>query len=102
MDDTDLNVHSVYKIGTRTALIMGCERNLLIMTITLAITVGFSLQSLLGIVLAVGFFVFMLGILRKMAKVDPFLSQIYIRHIHFKKSYLAHATHFGITNKIYK
>ena len=56
MDDTDLNVHSVYKIGTRTALIMGCERNLLIMTITLAITVGFSLQSLLGLVLAVGFF----------------------------------------------
>lgn len=45
MDDTDLNVHSVYKIGTRTALIMGCERNLLIMTITLAIVVGFSLQS---------------------------------------------------------
>lgn len=102
MDDLDLNVHSVYKIGTRTALIMGCERNLLIMTITLAAAVGFSLQSFLGIVLAVGFFVSMLGIFRKMAKFDPVLSQIYIRHIQFKKTYLAHATHFSVNKKYYK
>lgn len=102
MDDIDLNVHSVYKIGTRTALIMGCERSLLIMMITLAAAVGFSLQSFFGIVLAVGFFVIMLGIFRKMAKFDPVLSQIYIRHIHYKKTYLAHATHFAINNKTYK
>ncbi len=102
MDNTELNVNYVYKIGTRTALLMGCERNLILITFILCGVCSFALQSLLGIVFALVLLLVSLSLFRQLAKSDPKMSEVYLKHIKFKKFYPAHATHFGVCNKIYK
>ena len=102
MEDTELNVNYVYKIGTRTALIMGCDRSLLILLFTLCGVCAFALQSIIGCVIAIVIFLVCLSLLRQVAKADPRISEVYIKPIKFKKYYPAHATHFGVCNKTYK
>lgn len=102
MDDQELNSTYVYQIGTRTALLMGCERSLLIFSLTLCATAGYAMQSLLGVGISVFLFCVILATLRKMAKYDPMLSIVYRNHVKYAQYYSAHATHFGICNKIYK
>ena len=102
MDDADLNVNYVYNIGTRTALIMGCDRSLLILLFTVCGVTAFALQSLIGCVISIAIFLVILSGLRQAAKVDPRISEVFLKHIKFKKFYTAHATHFGVCNKNYK
>lgn len=100
--EEELNVHPIYLIGTRAVLLLGCERRLLLFSATLLVATAYSLQNIAGLVLTGFMAIFLIGILRKMAKYDPYLSEVFISQRRFKKFYHAHATHFGINNKKYK
>ena len=102
MDDQELQQHVLYKIGTRTVLLLGCERKLVLFLATIIAGMIFAVKSFVGgaIILLGGFIA--LYFLRMMAKSDPLLSEVYIRHRQYKPLYLAHATHFGINNHKYK
>ncbi len=73
---------------TRPALIAGCERTPLIALgmICCIMAITMNLYLFLGsiVVALIG-----MGILRRMAKKDPIMIKIYLRHIKFNKNYMS-------------
>ncbi len=73
---------------TRPALIAGCERiplialgmvcTIMAITVNRYLLVGSVCVAVIGI-----------GVLRRMAKIDPHMIKIYLRHIKFKKFYVS-------------
>ena len=84
--------------------IWGVERKLVLLVVLisstmmgLSITLPFWTKAF-----AIGFFVFCYTSLKLMAKADPVLSQIYLRHIKYKGYYLSHSTPYCAFSKTYK
>lgn len=64
----------------RPLLLLGGERSLVLLTGMLAAVLIFSLGSVVIGAIGVGFWLIALMILQRMAKHDPDLSRVYIRH----------------------
>ncbi|MBU1386955.1 MAG: VirB3 family type IV secretion system protein [Proteobacteria bacterium] len=73
---------------TRPALIAGCERVPLI-ALGMICTVMAITISIYLILLAIGVAFIGVGILRRMAKKDPIMVTIYLRHIKLRKLYMS-------------
>jgi len=80
---------------SRPDLLFGCERQLALLV---------SMTSLVLVVVAITWLAAALGVLiwfgamaalRSMAKADPILSKVYLRHIRYRNYYPAHATIFS-------
>jgi type IV secretion system protein VirB3 len=74
---------------TRPLLMMGCEREPLIISALLAVTMVFMLRSLVLAIVGVAFWVISVGVLQRMSKSDSQLSKIYLRHIKYRSYYPA-------------
>lgn len=86
---------TVHRALNRPDLIAGCERELILAVglITVALVV-----VALNIVAAIaGVFIWLVSIviLRKMAKADPFMSKVYLRHIKYSPFYPARSTPYA-------
>lgn len=88
----------------RPDLLIGGERELVLSSGLLSFTLIFVGVSLLTTVVAVALWTTALYILRRMAKVDPQLSRVYVRHLRYSKYYPASSTPYRInpTQKIPK
>ncbi len=73
---------------TRPTLIAGCERKPLIALGMFCTIMGITM-SLYMIIAAICIAVIGIGILRRMAKNDPVMIKIYLRHIKFNKRYMS-------------
>lgn len=73
---------------TRPALVAGCERIPLI-ALGMFCTMMAITMSLYLIIIAVCLGFVGMGILRRMAKSDPIMITLYLRHIKFKKKYMS-------------
>ena len=73
---------------TRPTLIAGCERKPLIALGMVCTIMGITM-NLYMIMGAICLFAIGMGILRRMAKNDPIMIKIYLRHIKFKKRYMS-------------
>ena len=73
---------------TRPALIAGCERKPLIALGMICTVMAITMNPYM-IVGAIRFIAVGIGILRRMAKNDPIMIRIYLRHIKFKKFYMS-------------
>ena len=103
MEQEELLSHGVYSFCTRPVLLMGCERKLLILTGMLSVVVVFAMASILGLVISLVLFFLGLSSFRKLAKADPFMSDIFIRQLQYRqKVYLATGTPFEVNNHKYK
>ncbi len=73
---------------TRPALIAGCERTPLIALGMVCTIMGITMNPYMIFgaicILAIG-----IGVLRRMAKSDPIMIKIYLRHIKFQKRYMS-------------
>jgi type IV secretion system protein VirB3 len=78
----------------RPLLLLGCERELIIMSGMLAAMLVFAMSNLVLAVLGVGFWLLSLVALQRMAKADSQLSRTYIRHVN-KKIYYPAQPHVG-------
>ncbi len=91
----ELDIIPIYSSLNRPLLIMGGERELMMLISLISLTmifVALSFQSaILGLII---WFVFS-SILRMMAKTDPLLSKIYKRQFNYQKYYPALPTPFG-------
>lgn len=76
---------------TRPALIAGCERKPLIALGMVCTIMGITM-NLYMIIGAICLAAIGIGILRRMAKNDPIMIKIYLRHIKFNKLYKAKPT----------
>ena len=86
----------IRRAGNRTNLFMGGDRELVMFTGLIAFALVFSAQelraSIYGIVLWLG----SLYLLRLMAKADPQMRFVYLRHRRYRRYYPAQSTPFRI------
>ncbi len=81
----------IYRSLTRPSLLIGAERELVLVTGMLAAMLIFAAQTVLG--LSLGLLLWGIGVylLRQMGKADPMMSRIYIRHVQYRAYYPAHS-----------
>ncbi len=72
--------------------VMGAERELVLMSGLIALLVGFGGLSLLSGFTGVCFWLTAICALRRMAKADPVMSKVWLRHIKMRHSYVARSS----------
>ena len=75
--------------------LLGGDRELVLVALFISVSLAFSLATLWGVVLAVGFWIGGVAVLQRMGKADPMLRQIYMRHIRYRSFYPARSALFS-------
>ncbi|WP_026133594.1 conjugal transfer protein TrbD [Janthinobacterium sp. CG3] len=86
----------IRRAGNRHNLFMGGDRELVMFTGLMAFALIFSAQEVRATVVGLGLWFGALYMFRKMAKSDPRMRQVYIRHRKYKSYYPARSTPFRI------
>ncbi len=79
----------IHQSANRPNLLVGGDRELVLVTMMVAAGLAFSLATLWGIGLAVLFWIASIAALQRMGKADPLLRQVYVRHIRYLPFYPA-------------
>lgn len=87
---------AIRRIGNRHNLLMGGDRELVMLAGLLAFALVFSAQELSAAVIGTMLWFVVLSICRQMAKSDPHLRSVYLRHRRYRAYYPAHSTPFRI------
>ena len=80
---------AIHQSVNRPNMVLGGDRELVLLTIMVTFSLGFSLASLWGIALSVAFWVGAMAALQRMGKADPLLRHTYLRHIRYRSFYPA-------------
>jgi type IV secretion system protein VirB3 len=86
---------AIHQSANRPNQILGGDRELVLVAILVAVSLAFSLASLWGIALSIGFWVASVAVFQRMGKADPMMRQIYMRHIRYKPFYRARSGLFS-------
>ena len=78
-----------HQSANRPNLLLGGDRELVLMTALFAAVLIFTLAKLWAAIAGIVFWLIALGVLRRLAKVDPIMRQVYLRHIKYKPFYPA-------------
>jgi type IV secretion system protein VirB3 len=92
----------VHRSLTRPLLMMGCEREPLIISGVLAVTLVFMLGNLAFAIVGVAFWLISVGVLQRMAKSDHQMTAIYLRHTKYRSFYAAQASPHAIVPNMKK
>jgi type IV secretion system protein TrbD len=79
----------IHQSANRPNLLLGGDRELVLVTVMIAAGLAFSLATWWGIGLACVFWIGSVGALQRMGKADPLLRHIYLRHIRYSVFYPA-------------
>jgi type IV secretion system protein VirB3 len=66
---------------------MGADRELVLITGLAAVILIFVVLTVYSAILGVAIWIFIVGLLRIMAKSDPLMRRVYIRHISYRPHY---------------
>ena len=77
---------------TRHNLFMGGDREMMMMVWLISFTLIVGVLSWFTCVYGILFWLVCSFLLRQMAKADPLMRHVYLRHIRYKKYYSAHST----------
>jgi type IV secretion system protein VirB3 len=94
IDQKQLRHIPIHRALNRPDLLAGCERELLLITGLITLTLVVVAVNWIAAIFGVLFWFGMVICLRMMAKADPYMSKIYIRHIRYHAYYAAHSTPF--------
>ena len=89
----------IHSAVNRPNLFMGGDRELVMFTALLAVAIIFAAQEWFACVFGVSLWFAALYLLRLMAKNDPQLRHVYLRHRRYKAFYGAHSTPFKSLKK---
>ena len=89
-----LNRVPIRRIGNRHSLFMGGDRELVMLSGLLAFSLVFNAQELRAAIIGISLWIGALFLLRLMAKSDPKMRTVYLRHRRYKAYYAARATPF--------
>lgn len=89
-----LRTVTIHRVGNRDSLFMGCDRELIMMAAVICAALVFTAQDIRATVVGVSFWFGSLIILRIMAKSDPKLRHVYLRHRRYQRYYPARSTPF--------
>ncbi|MDO5693500.1 MAG: conjugal transfer protein TrbD [Pseudomonadota bacterium] len=79
----------IHRSLNRPNLILGGERELVLMTMLFAAMIAFTASSWVQVVIGVVFWLAIHALLVDMAKNDPMMSAVYLRHVRYKGYYPA-------------
>ena len=79
----------VHQSVNKPNLVLGGDRELVLVAILVSFSLGFSLATWWGIGLSVVFWVAAMATLQRMGKADPLLRHTYLRHIRYRSFYPA-------------
>jgi len=79
----------IYQSANRPNLLLGGDRELVLVTVMVAGCLAFSLATWWGVGVAVVVWIGSIGVLQRMAKADPLLRRVYLRHIRYAGFYRA-------------
>ncbi len=85
----------IHPSANRPNQILGGDRELVLATLLISVSLAFSLATLWGVGLAVGFWIVAVALLQRMGKADPALRQVYMRHIRYRSFYPAKSALFS-------
>ena len=89
----------IHQSANRPNLLLGGDRELVLVMVMIAGGLAFSLASWWGIGLAVALWVGSMGALQRMGKADPLLRPVYLRHIRYVEFYPAKSGLHGRTTE---
>lgn len=90
----------IRRAGNRAQLFMGGDRELVMFSGLIAFALVFSAQEIRASLYGLLLWLCSLYVLRLMAKADPQLRFVYLRHRRYQRYYPAQSTHFRINPRI--
>jgi type IV secretion system protein VirB3 len=93
-DNRPLRGVPIHRSLNRPSLFLGCDREMIMFAGLMAGVMIFLSMSLVTAVLGVLFWLFSMFVLRLMAKSDPKMRHVYLRHRSYKRYYAARPTPF--------
>ncbi|OJF89679.1 conjugal transfer protein TrbD [Pararhizobium antarcticum] len=82
-----LRRNRIHRALSRPNLLMGADRELVLITGLAAVILIFVVLTVYSAVFGVAVWIVIVGALRILAKSDPMMRQIYLRHIAYKPTY---------------
>lgn len=82
-----LAVSIIHRALSRPNLIMGADRELVLLTGLAAVILIFVVLTWFSALLGAAIWIGVVAILRMMAKADPLMRKVYIRHIQYRQIY---------------
>lgn len=84
---SNLQRRLIHRALSRPNLLMGADRELVMMTGLAAVILIFVILTVYSVFMGVAGWIVIIGVLRMMAKSDPLMRQVYIRHISYRNHY---------------
>jgi type IV secretion system protein TrbD len=85
----------IHQSANRPNQLLGGDRELVLVTILVSVSLAFSLATFWGFVVAFAFWIAAIAVLQRMGKADPMLRQVYMRHIRYRPFYPAKSGMFS-------
>lgn len=82
-----LRRHRIHRALSRPNLLMGADRELVLITGLAAVILIFVVLTVYSAIFGVAVWIVVVGALRMMAKSDPMMRQVYLRHISYRPMY---------------
>lgn len=93
---------SCHRAMLRPNLLLGCERELILLAGLLAAVMTVVLFDIRSMILGIALWLTSLWVLQRMAKADPMLSKIYRRFVNFQPYYAARSTPFARVHRSHR
>jgi type IV secretory pathway TrbD component len=87
-----LRHNRIHRALSRPNLLMGADRELVLITGLAAIILIFVVLTVSSALFGIAVWIVVVAALRMMAKADPMMRRVYIRHISYKPTYRATST----------
>ena len=84
---SNLHHSRIHRALSRPNLLLGADRELVLMTGLAAVILIFVVLTWFSVMLGLLVWSGIVGILRMMAKIDPMMRQVYLRHIRYQPRY---------------
>ena len=84
-----LQRNRIHRALSRPNLLMGADRELVLITGLAAVILIFVVLTVYSALFGIAVWVVIVGILRMMAKADPMMRKVYIRHVSYRPTYKA-------------
>lgn len=84
---SSLRRHRIHRALSRPNLLMGADRELMLITGLAAVILIFVVLTVYSAIFGVAVWIVIVGALRMMAKSDPMMRQVYLRHISYRPIY---------------
>ncbi|TJW00061.1 MAG: conjugal transfer protein TrbD [Mesorhizobium sp.] len=84
-----LHRNRIHRALSRPNLLMGADRELVLLTGLAAVILIFVVLTVYSALFGVAVWIVIVGCLRMMAKADPLMRQVYLRHMSFQHTYRA-------------